>query len=174
MKEIGTVMNAKDSTWLEEQDNCIQYEDLYNYKKLNIQHIIETKENCLKWIYKLINELSADADHIRIMKDDSYDFDEQDLEMAYKLYTYLDKYLHTDFKENEENFMEKEENKPLTWDEILQFLGKPIWDNEAKIWRVLTGYSFSAMDEKSISFADGITAEFEDGIYYPEEVKEED
>lgn len=70
--------------------------------------------------------------------------------------------------------MKKKENNPLTWDEILQFLGKPIWDNEAKIWRVLYGYSFSAMDEKSISFADGITAEFEDGIYYPKEVKEED
>lgn len=94
-------MSIKDSTWLEEQDNYIQYEDLYLYKQLNNQHFIETKDHCLKWIYKLINELSADADHIRIMKDDSYDFDEQDLEMAYKLYTYLDKYLHTDWEKEE-------------------------------------------------------------------------
>lgn len=28
--------------------------------------------------------------------------------------------------------MKKKENNPLTWDEILQFLGKQIWDNEAK------------------------------------------
>lgn len=75
MKEIGTVMNAKDSTWLEEQANIIQNEDLHPYKQLNNQNFIETKDHCLKWIHKLINELSADADHIRIMKDDSYDFE---------------------------------------------------------------------------------------------------
>lgn len=102
MKEIGAVMNVKDSTWLEEQDNYIQDEDLYLYKQLNNQNFIETKDHCLEWIHKLINDLSADADHIRAINNlDDYDFDEHDLESSYKLYTYLDKYLHSYWEKEE-------------------------------------------------------------------------
>lgn len=66
-----------------------------------------------------------------------------------------------------------EKDKSLTWEEIRELLGKPIWDNENKQWRVLYEYS-ETISKKWIKFTDGNTYEnFKPKKLYKEEQKDE-
>ena len=47
------------------------------------------------------------------------------------------KNMHRDFEVIEEN---KEIEEKLDWEEIIGSVGKPVWDNKRKIWRVLDYY----------------------------------
>ncbi len=67
----------------------------------------ETREHCLQWIYRCIEELSANAKHNRIFNNEEYDFNEQDLETVYKLQVYLQRYVFTDWDQLERNTDEK-------------------------------------------------------------------
>lgn len=71
-------------------------------------------------------------------------------------------------KENKEL---KKENKPLTWIQIQKFIGKPIWDNRCKVWRVLRYYSCGINDGLYVKFTDGCGDVFKDNAYYLEEVE---
>lgn len=57
--------------------------------------------------------------------------------------------IDTDFivKEN------KEKEEKLDWEEITDSVGKPLWDNKKKIWRVLDSY-YREGDSFKISFSD--------------------
>ena len=45
-----------------------------------------------------------------------------------------------DPKKAEEQTKENNTNQQLGWVQILLLLGKPLWDDELKKWRVLNGY----------------------------------
>lgn len=50
--------------------------------------------------------------------------------------------------------MNKEEiEEKLNWEEITDSVGKPLWDNKKKIWRVLDSY-YREGDSFKISFSD--------------------
>lgn len=64
-----------------------------------------------------------------------------------------------------------EKDKSLTWEETRELLGKPIWDNKNKQWRVLYAYS-ATISKKWINFTDSNTYEnFEPNELYKEEQK---
>lgn len=64
-----------------------------------------------------------------------------------------------------------EKDKSLTWEETRELLGKPIWDNKKKQWRVLYEYS-ETISKKWIKFTDSNTYEnFEPKELYKEEQK---
>lgn len=64
-----------------------------------------------------------------------------------------------------------EKDKSLTWEETRELLGKPIWDNKKKQWRVLYEYS-ETISKKWIKFTDSNTYEnFKPKELYKEEQK---
>lgn len=64
-----------------------------------------------------------------------------------------------------------EKDKSLTWEETRELIGKPIWDNKNKQWRVLYEYS-ETLSKKWIKFTDSNTYEnFESKELYKEEQK---
>ena len=66
------------------------------------------------------------------------------------------------------------ENKSLTWMEIRDKLGKPIWDNKQRQWRVVDGYK-EDLDNKRVSFTDyNAFIVFDEGRFYLEEVEEKE
>ena len=58
--------------------------------------------------------------------------------------------MHLDFEVIEEH---KEIEEKLDWEEIIDSVGKPLWDNKKKIWRVLDSY-YREGDSFKISFSD--------------------
>lgn len=60
------------------------------------------------------------------------------------------KNMHRDFEVIEEN---KEIEEKLDWEEIMGSVGKPLWDNKKKKWRVLDSY-YRGGDSFKISFSD--------------------
>ena len=71
--------------------------------------------------------------------------------------------------------IEKEKEKieeKLDWEEIIGSVGKPVWDNKRKKWRVLDYYS-REKNKFSVSFSDTSDAEnFEKEELYFKEIKE--
>ena len=62
-----------------------------------------------------------------------------------------------------------EKDKSLTWEETRELLGKPIWDNKNKRWRVLYEYS-ERIPKKWVRFTDNNSYEdFEKKELYKEE-----
>lgn len=60
-------------------------------------------------------------------------------------------------------------DKLLTWIEVRELLGKPIWDNKNKRWRVLYEYS-ETISKKWVRFTDNNSYEdFEKKELYKEE-----
>ena len=60
------------------------------------------------------------------------------------------------FEVIEEN---KEIEEKLDWEEIIGSIGKPLWDNKRKIWRVLDSY-YREGNSFKISFSDTSNLEF--------------
>ena len=66
----------------------------------------------------------------------------------------------------------KELEEKLDWKEIIDSVGKPIWDNKRKKWRVLDYYS-REKNKFSVSFSDtSYTENFEQEELYFKEIKE--
>lgn len=66
----------------------------------------------------------------------------------------------------------KEIEEKLNWEEITDSVGKPLWDNKKKIWRVLDSY-YREGDSFKISFSDENNFErFENQELYFEEREE--
>ena len=66
----------------------------------------------------------------------------------------------------------EEIEKKLDWEEIIDSVGKPLWDNKKKIWRVLDSY-YREGDSFKISFSDENNFErFENQELYFEEREE--
>lgn len=65
------------------------------------------------------------------------------------------KNMHSEFKVIEED---KEIEEKLDWEEIIGSVGKPLWDNKRKKWRVLNYYSRQD-DFFYVSFSDTNTTE---------------
>ena len=66
----------------------------------------------------------------------------------------------------------KEIEEKLDWEEIIGSIGKPLWDNKKKIWRVLDSY-YREGDSFKISFSDENNFErFENQELYFEEREE--
>ena len=42
--------------------------------------------------------------------------------------------------DNEEKQQEENKTKPIEWKNLDQYIGKPVWDNKKKKWRILEGY----------------------------------
>ena len=57
------------------------------------------------------------------------------------------------YKEVEVIEENKEIEEKLDWEEIIGSIGKPLWDNKKKIWRVLDSY-YREGDSFKISFSD--------------------
>lgn len=57
-----------------------------------------------------------------------------------------------DSKKNEEQSKENNANQKLGWVQILLLLGKPVWDEEKKKWRVLNGYQSVLGDKNNQMF----------------------
>ena len=68
--------------------------------------------------------------------------------------TYLNKEVLL-FKDNNQEVIEenKEIEEKLDWEEIIGSIGKPLWDNKKKIWRVLDSY-YREGNSFKISFSD--------------------
>lgn len=65
-------------------------------------------------------------------------------------------------------------DKQLEWINIIELLGKPIWDNTHKKWRVLDSYKEEFGSGKFISFTDfNQYLQFEEYELYREEQKDE-
>ena len=66
----------------------------------------------------------------------------------------------------------EEIEEKLDWEEIIDSVGKPLWDNKKKIWRVLDSY-YREGDSFKISFSDENNFErFENQELYFEEREE--
>ena len=66
----------------------------------------------------------------------------------------------------------EEMEEKLDWEEIIDSVGKPLWDNKKKIWRVLDSY-YREGDSFKISFSDENNFErFENQELYFEEREE--
>ena len=78
------------------------------------------------------------------------------------------------FKESDVEIIEenKEIEEKLDWEKITDSVGKPLWDNKKKIWRVLDSY-YREGDSFKISFSDENNFErFENQELYFEEREE--
>ena len=78
------------------------------------------------------------------------------------------------FKENNAEVIEekKEIEEKLDWEEIIGSVGKPVWDNKRKKWRVLDYYA-REKNRFSVSFSDtSYTENFEEEELYFKEIKE--
>lgn len=66
----------------------------------------------------------------------------------------------------------KELEEKLDWEEIIDSVGKPVWDNKRKKWRVLDYYS-REKNKFKVSFSDtSYTENFEEEDLYFKEIKE--
>ena len=66
----------------------------------------------------------------------------------------------------------KELEEKLDWEEIIDSVGKPVWDNKRKKWRVLDYYS-KEKNKLYVSFSDTSSREnFEEEELYFKEIKE--
>ena len=66
----------------------------------------------------------------------------------------------------------KEIEEKLDWEEIIGSVGKPVWDNKRKKWRVLDYYA-REKNKFSVSFSDtSYTENFEKEELYFKEIKE--
>ena len=66
----------------------------------------------------------------------------------------------------------KELEEKLDWEEIIDSVGKPVWDNKRKKWRVLDYYS-REKNKFKVSFSDtSYTENFEEKDLYFKEIKE--
>lgn len=82
---------------------------------------------------------------------------------------FLTTILDSDFEIIEEK---KELEEKLDWKEIIDSVGKPIWDNKRKKWRVLDYYS-QEKNKLYVSFSDTSSTEnFEEKELYFKEIKE--
>ena len=82
---------------------------------------------------------------------------------------FLTTILDSDFEIIEEK---KELEEKLDWKEIIDSVGKPIWDNKRKKWRVLDYYS-KEKNKLYVSFSDTSSTEnFEEKELYFKEIKE--
>lgn len=82
---------------------------------------------------------------------------------------FLTTILDSDFEVIEEK---KELEEKLDWKEIIDSVGKPIWDNKRKKWRVLDYYS-REKNKFKVSFSDtSYTENFEEKELYFKEIKE--
>lgn len=53
----------------------------------------------------------------------------------------------------------KEIEEKLDWEEIIGSIGKPLWDNKKKIWRVLDSY-YRERDRFKVAFSDANNFEY--------------
>ena len=91
--------------------------------------------------------------------------------LLYRVMTthFIDVLLRAEVEVIEEN---KEIEEKLDWEEITDSVGKPLWDNKKKIWRVLDSY-YREGDSFKISFSDENNFErFENQELYFEEREE--
>lgn len=62
--------------------------------------------------------------------------------------------------------------KALEWKQLDEYIGKPVWDDMKKTWRILDGYS-RTKNTHTMTFTDiSDWVNFEDRTLYLEEVKE--
>lgn len=70
--------------------------------------------------------------------------------------------------------IDNKKNKPkaLEWKQLDEYIGKPVWDDMKKTWRILDGYS-RTKNTHTMTFTDiSDWVNFEDRTLYLEEVKE--
>lgn len=105
-------------------------------------------------------------------KEYSFQHENGDCEtLLYRVMTthFIDILLEAEVEVIEEN---KEIEEKLNWEEITDSVGKPLWDNKKKIWRVLDSY-YREGDSFKISFSDENNFErFENQELYFEEREE--
>ena len=77
----------------------------------------------------------------------------------------------TESKENPTNIDNKEiKPKALEWKQLDEFIGKPVWDDKKKTWRILDGYR-RTQNTYTMTFTDiSDWVIFEDRPLYLEEV----
>ena len=91
--------------------------------------------------------------------------------LLYRVMTthFIDVLLEAEVEVIEEN---KEIEEKLDWEEIIGSIGKPLWDNKKKIWRVLDSY-YREGNSFKISFSDTSNLEcFENQELYFKEREE--
>lgn len=73
--------------------------------------------------------------------------------------------------DNEKKQENQEKPREIKWEELDKYVGKPVWENKEKRWRILDGYK-RKNKRLSVSFSDIFDwTDFEEIFLYSEEVK---